>query len=256
METETMGKILFWNTAGAGVGAKGEELSSTLANYVSTCKPDCVVVCEMKMLGPRMLEAYSFLDFKYVNPTEFPTVPPQRFYKDDDAKRLYVYAKQPGPQAWLIPTEKANRPSVLLLLQTKYIIVVHAPSVSNTSKPQAREFKSAYDQALAQFKTPVAIFGDLNVDQNSNARLFSLKKNLQGHVLAGWNHVSSGENTHKSKSELDWALCDPSFDASVTVVSLHNQNKKSKKKDEDEDWYGETASANKESDHVPILLEW
>jgi hypothetical protein len=250
-----MGKILFWNTAGAGGGDEGDEIAPTLAAYSSQANPDCVVICEMRKVDTVTKQGFGFGDYLYVKPGRPQQTTPKTvaFYHTVHDKRLYVYSKNPGVQAWQFTTG-TRRPAVLLLVQGTYIMVMHAPSVSSTSGPQADVMTQAYDLAANLVAAPEAIFGDLNVDLKSRARVRSLKRHLTGHALRTWRREGTGEYTHKSKSELDWALCAPTFAGWVEVVNL--SRKRRRKINDDDDWRGEDEIANKSSDHLPILLRW
>lgn len=172
------------------------------------------------------------------------------FYHAVHDKRLYVYSKNPGVQAWQITTG-ASRPSVLLLVHGAYILIMHAPSVTATSRTQANEMIGAYDRAVNLGTAPVAIFGDLNVDLKANKRVQSLTRHLGTHALGAWRRERTNVSTHKNKSELDWALCAPTFAGNVEIVDLP---RKRQKLDDDGAWDGSGEIANKRSDHLAILL--
>lgn len=262
-----MGKILFWNIAGAGVGM-AEDLSISLLKYAAVNTPDCIVVCEMRKLSKGDKVQVAFGDYKYVKPSRPQQTNPKtvNFYGGADDKRLYVYALQPGAQAMLIATGN-TRPVVVLAVKTKIVMVMHAPSVSSTSKPQAEQMKMAYDIAAGWAggniiaSAPVAIFGDLNVDLMQPKRVDSLTKHLGTHTLASWKNTRSGQGTHHNKktdklAELDWALSDPNFKCSVSVAAVSGGGGSGGSKDEDMDWTGEDQAILKSSDHVAVLLTW
>lgn len=262
-----MGKILFWNTAGAGVG-KAEDLSISLLKYAAVNTPDCIVVCEMRKLSKGDKVQMAFGDYKYVKPSRPQQTNPKTvdFYGGADDKRLYVYALQPGAQAMLIATGN-TRPVVLLAVKTKIVMVMHAPSVASSSKFQAEQMKSAYDIAAGWAgsntiaNAPVAIFGDLNVDLMKPTRVDSLAKHLGKHTLATWTITKSGRGTHHNRqtdkfAELDWALTDPKFKCSVSVAAVSGGGGSGGSKDEDMDWTGEDQAILKDSDHVAVLLTW
>ena len=257
-----MGKILFWNVAGAGTG-KLEELNPTLTRYASAAKPDCVVVCEMKKLKKGDKTLLEFVNYKYVKPKR-----PQRtvnqnikFYSGDDDKRLYVYSQNPGALATQIATGN-TRPVIHLCVMNTNFFLMHAPSVPKISKPQAEQMMTAYDLALDLAKNgdiagaPVAIFGDLNVNLLDKERVDSLAKYLSGHALAKWVPARTGAQTHKGGSELDWALCDPAFKCKVTAIDPTKMKQSKKSSDEDMEWDGSDQPITKYSDHLPVLLEW
>lgn len=261
-----MGSILFWNLAGSGVG-KAEEFIESLTAYAGAYKPDCVVVCEMRKLSFETKRELSFLDYKYVKPSRPQNTVniPVDFYKSDNDKRLYVYAPNPGAIATQISTG-SRRPVIHLTVANTSFFVMHAPSYSSTSGPQARQMMSAYDiasQLVAGKKVagmPQAIFGDLNVDLRNADRRRSLYRHffIKQHRLFYWLTENSGRPTHHNKktgnsSELDWALRDPGFKCKVYVADLSHGKKT---KDEDMDWNGTDQSVTKKSDHEAMVLEW
>jgi len=259
----TMTKILFWNTAGAGTGAQGEELPPTLMALASRTqpKPDCVVVCEMRKINAQLKQDFRFGDYVYVKPTRPQNTPLQQwaFYKDNDAKRLYVYAQNPAGVNVRLITAGATRPVVCLTINARNILAVHLPSVSSTSKPQAEELKDVYNEAINLGIQPHAFFGDFNVDLKSTARTRSLGNNLTAHALAGWHVVNTGAATHKGHSELDWAFCAPGFNPAILAVNPNEQQKRKTNQrftDEDMEWDGGDENVTKDSDHIALVLSW
>jgi len=265
-----MTKILFWNTAGAGTGAQGEELPPTLMALASRTqpKPDCVVVCEMRKLNAQLKQDFRFGDYVYVKPTRPQNTPLQQwaFYKDNDAKRLYVYAQNPAGVNVRLITAGATRPVVCLTINARNILAVHLPSVSSTSKPQAEELKRVYNEAVNLGIQPHAFFGDFNVDRLDPTRVGSLNNHLANphppHALAGWNVVRTGAATHKGRSELDWAFCVPGFNPFIQAVNPNEPEKRQEKRksrrftEEDMEWDGGDENVTKGSDHVALVLSW
>lgn len=260
-----MGRILFWNIAGAGT-EKLEDLSTSLLTLAAINKPDVVVVCEMRKLAKGDKAQLAFGDYVYVKPLRPQQTNPKsvKFYHGDTDKRLYAYALQPGAQVAHVATTN-SRPVLLVAAKTKAILVMHAPSVSHTSLPQAEQMKAAYDECASWAgsgvlkQMPVAIFGDLNVNLWKSKRTDSLEKHLAGHTLGKWNWTKSGYGTHYNKktgkwAELDWALSDPGFKCRVSVAST--VAKKSSKSDDDMDWTGGEEGIAKNSDHLAMLLDW
>lgn len=250
--------ILFWNIAGAGAVAGEDDLPGSLSKLAADHNPDCVVICEMRKLSSYdKRTSMRFNNYSYLKPVRYqPAGGPVSYYKDDDAKRLYVYTRNAGVSARMISTGQ-TRPALVISLNGVHIMVVHAPSVSSTSKPQAQTFKNGHDMAGDAHIPISAIFGDLNVDAQSPARIRSLQSHLSGHTIQAWQHLKTGELTHKGTSELDWALTHPSFNPTITAINpaaakprpLHTL------RDSDE-WAGDDSAVNKHSDHMAVMLSW
>jgi hypothetical protein len=252
-----MPTLLFWNVARVGAGDASEDLDQSLVALSQQTGADVIVLCEVNVDQLDHLTHIAPPGYAAIAPVTLGTA---TAYPKDTTLRYAVFATDPQTPVTLIPVASSTRPLVLVRVQQTYILCVHAPSVSQTSVPQANTFHEGYTLAAAQPGVqPMAIMGDMNVDLKAPARVSSLVTQLTslGSPLLNWNRKGPGHTTQTRGGTLDWALCDPAFTGAVAIPGHTGGAKKAKPKPrDDDDWPPVNLSTDKGSDHSRITLTW
>jgi hypothetical protein len=255
-----MPSVMFWNIARAGSDYKAEELRDSLAVLTHKIQPAAIVLCEMLKMDKLLKFGIAPKGYVYVKPLR----DIKQVYAKGTTLRYYVYAPNPGVTATLVATSQ-SRPVMHLAVGVICLIATHAPSVTATSKPQAKQMMEGYEEAVKMAKAkkapadPVAIFGDLNVNLKSKKRTKSLGTALVDakSPLALWHPRGPGCATQARGGELDWALCDPGFKPKVEIINTGAVKVVPfDQLDSDDEYEPEDDGVDKDSDHFPILISW
>lgn len=251
-------KIVFWNTA-RGSSMISERLDLVMENCIALAhgRPELIVLCEgQKGTRKQIRNKGGLPGYSLVKPGKL-------FgggYGGDTTLRYVIFARDNVPcVAWYCQTGNA-RPAVHITVNHFPLLVIHAPSVTTTVKPQRLALKEAL---ITPHGEPAVVFGDFNVDAFNKPMRTQFVNLLSEDLRTLFDEDSRfiaryddrNPTRPSSGKALDWALVNQKYTSSVKVSVMKDTSTRNEMDDSsDDDFVPEIISTGK-SDHEAILIE-